>query len=174
MVKSTLYSISPKIIYIALLALLGCAPVISKQVREQVNQSITLEEVCKNPERYRGEVIIVSGDIIETENTKEGTFIKVLQHPPDFRGKPKNTDASVGRFLAFAGYYLDPFIYAKGRNVTIAGEVQGKQTLPLDEIEYSYPLIHIKEIYLWPIVRTYYFPRRYYYNNYWWWRSRYW
>ena len=83
-------------------------------------------------------------------------------------------DESEGRFLALDSRYLDVNVFAKGRAVTVGGEVREKRVLPLDEIEYAYPLIYAKEIYLWPVVeKKYYLPYYpYYYNDYWWWRSR--
>lgn len=149
----------------------GCAPVISKQVRDQVRPDITFGEVISNPERYKGQMIILSGIVIETENTREGTLLKVLQCPAGFRGKPRNADETGGRFLALDSRYLDADVFAKGRSVTIAGEIQGKRALPLGEIEYTYPLISVKEIYLWPLEKRY--PDRHYYYDYWWWRNRY-
>src|SRR5574337_732709 len=126
---------------ILLLSMAGCAPVISKQVREQVRPDITFTEVLNDPERYKGQMIILSGIIIETENTKEGTLLQILQRPAGFRGKPKDVDETGGRFLALDSRYLDVTVFSKGRAVTIAGEVQGKRTLSLGEIEYTYPLI---------------------------------
>ena len=152
-----------------LFSITSCAPVISKQVREQVRPDITFAEVLNDPEHYKGQMIILSGVVIETENTKEGTLLKVLQRPAGFRGKPKGVDESGGRFLALDNRYLDVNVFTKGRAVTIAGEVREKRTLPLGEIEYTYPLIHVKEIYLWPVEKSY--PDRYYYHDYWWWRS---
>jgi outer membrane lipoprotein len=154
-----------------LLSIASCAPVISKQVRDQVRPDITFAEVLNAPEQYKGQMVILSGVVIETKNTKEGTLLEVLQCPAGFRGKPKDADETGGRFLALDSRYLDVNVFAKGRAVTIAGEVQEKRILPLGTIEYSYPLIHVKEIYLWPIEKSY--PGRYYYNDYWWWRGRY-
>lgn len=170
--KYTAYSILIFIVFI----ITGCASVISKQVREQVNPDITVEEVFKYPERYKGEMIIVSGDIIETKNTKDGTLITAIQHPAGFRGRPKNVDESAGRFLAIDESYLDPYIYRKGRDITVAGEVQGIRTLPVGEIPYRYPVIHVKELYLWPVEKQpYSYPYRpYYYDDYWWWRRGFW
>lgn len=159
---------------VLLLSITSCAPVISKQVREQVRQDITFMEVLNDPERYKGQMVIFSGVIIETKNTQEGTLLQVLQRPIGFRGKPKDTDETEGRFLALDRRYLDANVFTKGRSVTIAGEIQEKRTLPLGEREYSYPLIYVKEIYLWPVVeKKYYSPYYpYFYNDYWWWRSR--
>ncbi|TLD40507.1 MAG: outer membrane lipoprotein Slp family [Candidatus Jettenia ecosi] len=174
MIKDITYFSSYQCIsFVILLLITGCAPVISKQVREQVNPNIRVEEVFKDPERYQGEMIIVSGNIIETENTKEGTFIKILQHPAGSRGRPKDVDTSKGRFLAAFDHYLDPVIYAKGRAITIAGEVQGKQTLPVGEVQYTYPVIRAKEMHLWPVEKRYYSPD-YYYHDHFWWRRGFW
>ena len=157
-----------------LLFMASCAPVISKQIKEQVKPDITFREVLREPERYKDQMIILSGVIIEAKNTKEGTLLKVLQRPAGFRGKPKDVDETEGRFLALDNRYLETDVFAKGRAVTIAGEVQGKRVLPLDEIEYSYPLIKVKELYLWPVEKTYYpsYPPYYYYHDYWWWRDQ--
>ncbi len=161
MPRETGYSIFPKPISIAIIVLLsltGCAPVISKQTREQINPDIAPEEVLRNPEQYKGEMVILSGEIIEIENKEDNTSVKVLQLPAGFRGKPKDMSKSEGRFLAIADYYLDPFIYTKGRKVTVAGKVEGTRQLPLGETQYNYPVIHVTELYLWSIEEDYYYP----------------
>lgn len=141
-----------------LLFMVSCAPVISKQIRDQVRPDVSFTEVLKDPERYKGQMILLSGIIVEAENTKEGTLLRVLQRPAGFRGKPKAVDETEGRFLALDRRYLDVAVFTKGRAITIAGEVQGKRIFPLDETEYTYPLIHVKEIYLWPVEKSYYSP----------------
>ncbi|OQZ03422.1 MAG: hypothetical protein B6D34_07975 [Candidatus Brocadia sp. UTAMX1] len=158
---------------IIFLFMVSCAPVISKQLREKVRPDITFSAVLNDPESYKGQMIVLSGIIIETENTKEGTVLRILQRPAGFRGKPKDVDATGGRFLALDNRYLDVNVYSKGRSVTIAGEILGKRIIPLGQIDYQYPLISVEEIYLWPTEKTY--PSRYYYypQDYWWLRGRY-
>ncbi|WKZ23423.1 MAG: Slp family lipoprotein [Candidatus Brocadiaceae baterium WH-1] len=177
--KNNLYSIPRKLlITLSLLATIaGCAPVISKQLRQQIEPDLTAEDILKDPDRYTGKVFMVSGTILETEITEEGTFIKILHRPATFRGRPKDVDESAGRFLALTDRYLDPVVYAKDRSITVAGEILGKRTLPLGKIQYDYPLIHAREIYLWPLTpelsRPYPYPYPYYYDH-WWWRRGYW
>ena len=156
--RTTHFIISRSMPIVLLLSLASCAPVISKQIRDQVKPDLTLREVLKDPEHYKGQMVILSGVIIETKNTKEGTLLTVLQRPAGFRGKPKDVDESEGRFLALDSRYLDPTIFEKDRAVTIAGEVQEKRTLRLGETDYVYPLIDIKEVYLWPVEKRYYSP----------------
>ncbi|RKY39755.1 MAG: hypothetical protein DRP85_09575, partial [Candidatus Makaraimicrobium thalassicum] len=59
-------------------------------------------------------------------------------------------------------------IYSQGRKITVAGEVKGKKIKPLGEVEYTYPLISSKEIYLWPKEKevTYPYPHYFYYWPY--------
>lgn len=174
MIISNRLFVFPKVILIMLLLpMAGCAPVISKQVREQVKPDTTFTAVLNDAERYQGQMIVLSGVIVDAKNTKEGTLLQVLQRPAGFRGQPKDVDKTEGRFLALDNRYLDVYVYAKGREVTVAGEVLGKRTLPLDTTDYTYPLIRVKELYLWPVIeKNYYDPYPYYYyNNYWWWRN---
>ena len=148
----------------------GCASVISKQVRKQVSSDVTFAEVLKDPEHYKDQMIVLSGIIIDVKNTNEETLLEVLQSPAGFRGEPKDIDKSEGRFLALGDRYLDTKTYTKGRSITVAGTVQEKRILPLGKTEYTYPLIRVNEIYLWPIIRRHH-PYSYYsYNRYYWWR----
>ena len=137
-------------VMVLMLSLVGCASVISPQVRSEAAPYLTLREVLVSPERYQGKVVIWSGTLLEARNTPEGTLLKVLQRDADYLGRPKLTDDSQGRFLAFERRYLDPAIYAQGRAVTVAGEIVGKQAQPQGDIEYTYPLLEVKELYLWP------------------------
>ena len=146
------YRILTIMITAILLFLSGCH-VISQQLREQVKPETSFHDVLQDPERFKGQMIIVSGVIIETTNTKEGTLIKVLQRPAGFRGQPKDTDITEGRFLAQDKRFLDPAVYTKDREVTLAGEIQGKRILPTGEMEYTYPVIQVKELHLWPVIK---------------------
>ncbi len=156
---------------IMLASVTGCAPVISKSLLQQVNPDVTFETAFDNPEAVRDTTILWGGEIVSTRNLKEGTLVEVLQKPLDTGKKPKQGDNSRGRFLALYDGFLDGEVYAKGRVVTIAGVVKGRRVQLLDEIEYNYPLIELKEIHLWePPSREpsfyqppyYYWPYRYY------------
>jgi len=140
----------PRIVLSVFLLVSGCAPVISKELRTKVAREITFRELLQDPDLHKGKLVLLGGVIIGAKNLKEGTLIEVLQKPADRRGRPRDVDQSDGRFMALYEDYLDVAIYSEGREVTVAGEVKGKRVLPLGEIEYAYPLISIKEIYLWP------------------------
>ncbi len=152
----------------------ACASVISERTRNEASIDLTLREVSRAPDNYQGKTVIWSGSILEAQNTREGTLLTILQKPADYQGKPKKVDESEGRFLALARRYLDPAIFASGRSVTVAGEIEGKRVKPLGEIEYVYPFLSVKEIHLWPTetreMYDYYYPPYYWYGPSWWWR----
>lgn len=133
-----------------LIVISGCAGVISKPVIQQVNQQAELAAVVAAPGTYTGDMVLWSGRIIATEPLKEGTLIEILHKPSDFNQRPEQSDRTQGRFLALNTGYLDPAIYETGREVTIAGRFNEMRTRPLGEIDYTYPLVAVKEIYLWP------------------------
>jgi outer membrane lipoprotein len=134
---------------IALFASAGCAPIFPQQAMDTVNTSISFSAVRDNPDQFKGQRIMLAGQIISTKNTKEGTIIEVLQKPMDSRGRPLETDESDGRFLLQSGQFLDAAVYQPGRQITVIAEVLGRKELPLDEIIYQYPLLEIRNLHLW-------------------------
>ena len=157
---------------VVLLLTMGCAPVISKGLRDQAAKGPTFAEALQNPEAHLDKVVIWGGVIIQSENRKEGTLILVLQKPTDYTGQPWDTDRSGGRFMALYRGFLDGELFSKGRELTVAGTLIGKRVMPLGEISYTYPLVEVKEIHLWQERREEYLPPPYwYYPPYgpWWW-----
>lgn len=130
------------------MSLLGCAHVISKELREKADEEISFAALLKDPDRYAGRFVILGGIIASSLNTEEGTYIEVVQNPLDSRGRPEYSDVSGGRFLILTEGYLDSAIYSQGKRVTVAGKVIGKRVRPLGEIQYTYPLIKSSEIHL--------------------------
>lgn len=156
-------------LFLFLLSLSGCAHVISKDLRTKSDPSLTLSQVRNNPEAFKGKMVVWGGEIVETLNLKEGdTQIEVFQRNLGWRGEPKGTGVSEGRFLILSDQYLDPYLFCKGKKITVAGEILGEKIKAIGEMDYRYPLISSKQIYLWP--EYYYYP--YYYDP--WWPYPYW
>ncbi len=154
------------IILLLFIACSGCAHVISSDLRAQADVALTFSEVFKNPERYKGKIVVWGGEIIQTINQKDGTtIIEILQLQLDWEEEPKTDGPSGGRFLIQLNTFIDPHIYSQGREITVAGEILGSQTRAIGELQYRYPLLQCKQMYLW---RTYYYryPLDYYYPYY--------
>lgn len=141
-----------------LMLLSGCAHVFSDRAENMVNPRVTFAEVKQNPQAFVGTYVKVGGIIVETENTKSGSQIEVLQLGLSYDDIPYEDEGSYGRFLATTAEYLDPMIYKAGRRVAIIGEVTGARTMPLAKIDYTYPVIAITEIHLWEHAARYAYP----------------
>jgi outer membrane lipoprotein len=146
---------SSKIVIICIMMIIavvftGCATVISQEVMKDVDKAIRFEQLLEKPEAYQGKTVLIGGDIIEAKNYPEKTLIVVLQRPLELRNRPASDGVSKGRFIVSMAGFLDPAIYRKGRQVTVVGSVLGKEVWPLGEIEYAYPVIAKRELYLWP------------------------
>jgi outer membrane lipoprotein len=153
-------------LFFMFILLSGCAHVISKDLRTQVDISLTFQQVLQNPNAYKGKMVVWGGEIIEAVNQKDGTtLIEVLQRPLGWREEPRKTIASEGRFLALVDRYLDPYVFRKGRKVTVAGEILGEEIKQIGKMDYRYPLLSSRQIYLWE--DYYYYPVPYYYDPWW-------
>jgi outer membrane lipoprotein len=137
-----------KVLPIVLMALLaGCAHVVSKDMREEA-ADVEARALFGNPEEFIGQTVILGGVIVNTTNFREDTVLEVLQRPLDHRGRPEWTDASRGRFILKADEFLDRAIYARGREVTAAGTVEGVESRPLGETTYRYLVLRSRELHL--------------------------
>jgi outer membrane lipoprotein len=134
---------------ITLVFVSGCVHAVSRDALKEVDREITFSALIKDPTAYQGRVVLLGGVIVKTVNKQEGTLLEVYQTRLDREGRPTDTDRSEGRFLGLYQGFLDSEIYKEGRQVTIAGTVQGEQVQLLGEIEYRYPYLLIKELHLW-------------------------
>jgi len=169
------------LLVVALLALAACAttaPIPARVKQEAV--PVNFPELAANPDRFTGQTVILGGQIISATPTPQGTLLTVLETKTEKDERPYGADTSQGRFMAQAKGFLDPQIYAQGRQVTVAGKVAGRQAGKVGELDYTYPLIQAEQVYLWPrpeprYYRDLYWPYGpYYYGFYgpfgpWWW-----
>jgi outer membrane lipoprotein len=131
------------------LLLNACAPVISPQLMEQVDRNLTYGSLASHPDEAKGKIVLLGGTIVQTVPKPEETEIEVVQKQVSSSGEPYLTDKSEGRYLVVVKRFLDPAIYRSGRDITVAGEVQGSVSRRLGEIDYRYPVIAALELHLW-------------------------
>src|SRR5512143_470670 len=119
-----------KILALAVLALLlqSCTYAISPEMAARADKTISFEMIQADPDTFKGKIILVGGTIAGTSTTKQGTLIEVIQKPLDYWGKPKRTDIIGGRFLVLSPAFLNVMLFAPGRDVTVAAEVEGTRS----------------------------------------------
>ena len=107
---------------------IACGSAIPKESLKQVDPEITFQMLIKDPDRYKGKVVLVGGQIVSTTVRESESWVEILQQPLDWKQRPQNTDVSYGRFLVRFQGFLDPAIYAAGKKITVLGEVLGKKS----------------------------------------------
>lgn len=135
------------LLFAALLS--GCASPAPKAVKEPAPGDIRLGEVRGQPDKYVGATVRWGGTIAAVDNHPEATSIEVVAYPLDGGGRPEETDASEGRFIARFQGFLDPAIYAPGRLLTVRGVLEKSVTRPIGDYPYRYPLVNVAAHHLW-------------------------
>jgi outer membrane lipoprotein len=128
----------------------GCVAVLSSQVRQYADRTITFEHVRAMPEASSGRTVILGGEIARVWNVPGATWIEVVHRPLDAQDQPILTARSEGHFVVRCDRYLNPLLYTAGRSVTVAGRVLGTHTDTVGERTEAVPLLACIEIYLWP------------------------
>jgi outer membrane lipoprotein len=125
------------------------------ELEKQIDTSVAFADLHAAPGNYVGRVIMAGGVVIRAKRTKDRTEIEVLQLPIE-GGEPSTTERlrSEGRFLAVREEFLDPASVPPGTPITVIGVVSGSTTRPLDETEYTYPVLDIKHLIDWSTVAS--------------------
>jgi len=147
------------LLLMGLLSCMACAHVISDRARQEINADLNFAKLIDSPEQYKGEKVLLGGQIVQTRNIGDRTEIEVIQKPLDFTGYPSNGDETGGRFIFVIPRYLESEIYSKDRLVTGAGKVTAGRVGKVGDTEYEYPVIAVEELHLWEKI-----TRRYYYD----------
>ena len=167
------------IISVVSLLLVSCAPVLNRELMREGQRNISFDELRANPDVYKGRLHVLGGLIAETRFTEKGSQLEVLSVPVDSSGYLMENERSNGRFLAVYPKdkgLLDPIVYKKGREVTLAGEFREIRKGRIDEMEYDYPVFEIRQIHLFEEQQYYnrypypyypYYPYPYLYDPYW-------
>jgi outer membrane lipoprotein len=148
-----------KVVFAVILSFIlsGCTSVLSTSVVQEADDKVTFTDLQKQPDRYRGTVVILGGQIIDTVVKESETRVQVLQLPLGAQQRPDNTASSQGRFIAIFKRFADPLVYEKGRKITMAGVVQGGQVIMLNDRPHNVPVLLERETYLWK-TEDYYYP----------------
>lgn len=130
------------------LTLQGCT-VISRKMMAEALTDVSFTQLSQNADTFRGQTVILGGHVIEVRNEARQTIVVVLQTPLGSGQEPLPPDRSEGRFMLQHDGFLDPEVFAKGRTLTAAGEVDGVIREMIDHEPYDYILLTSREIHLW-------------------------
>lgn len=123
-------------------------------VRNVPVEDVSYKEASQNLDRYKGTSVRWGGLIIDVDNQENYTLVQVLSYPLNFYGRPQVTKPSEGRFVIKSSEFLDPAIYEKDREITVAGALEGNIDRTVGNKTVHVPLIMSAAHYLWPIYQT--------------------
>jgi outer membrane lipoprotein len=137
---------------VALLLLTGCSAsqLVPSDMEGRISRDVSFHLLQTDPDTFRGRWVVLGGKVLSAKRLKHETQIEILELPLDKADRPIPTlTQSRGRFLAVQQEFLDPAIVPPGTFVSLVGEVIGGETLPLDEISYTYPVVQNKTLKVW-------------------------
>jgi len=134
---------------LAVLVLAGCATSPEFDLRD-VHSDLPPTQAAENMAAHQGKRVVWGGIIVTTANLKDATQIEVLAYPLDSDFWPRQSDPPLGRFLALHPGYLEPVDFAAGRVVSVVGTLAGTREGIIGEMRYTYPLLDVSQIHLWP------------------------
>lgn len=107
--------------------------------------------------RYKNLPVRWGGVVADVENEQNASLVQVLFYPLNSYGRPMLDEQPQGRFVIKSTQFLDPLVYAKNSEITVAGSLNGSIERTIGKKVVSLPLVVATTLYLWP---------DYNYNNY--------
>lgn len=149
-----------------LVALLSaCASPVPSVIREPLpGGEPSLSQVRANPDAYVGRRVRWGGTVESVQNRKTETWVELVRRELDSEGRPRDNDDSAGRFLAVLGGFVDPAVYAKGRQLTVVGMLTGTTAGSIGDYPYRFPMVRVETSWLWQPLPP---PRPYGYDPFW-------
>ncbi|MCM2679430.1 Slp family lipoprotein [Echinimonas agarilytica] len=138
------------VITMAAMLLCACASMQDDLKVPEGTALASYQRVIQSPKEYVGEVVRWGGVIASVINKSDYSMIEVTYYPISTTGRP-NVDErySSGRFRAKLNGFADPIVYAKGKALTVVGQLEQPQQDTIGEFNYIFPIVNIEKYYLW-------------------------
>jgi outer membrane lipoprotein len=143
-----MHPVAPLLLLAVLLQ--GCAVSTPAALRDAPVQGPSLEQVRAQPDSYTDLRLRWGGTVVKVENLPQTTRIEIVARPLQRNGEPVPEESSEGRFIAHFDQFLDPTIYALGRQITVVGRFVRIEERELDQMHYRYPVVRVASHHLWP------------------------
>lgn len=112
--------------------------------------NISYSQANKNINNYRDAQVRWGGVIIDVENEQTYSLVQIMYYPLNYYGRPQLNESNEGRFAIKSPEFLDPAIYTKNKEITIAGTVNGEIEQTIGKKTIRMPLVSASVIHLWP------------------------
>jgi outer membrane lipoprotein len=120
---------------------------------EGIDHTLT-PTMAKQDRISSGDKVIWGGTILSSQNLKDKTRLEILSYPVDKKGRIDKDAEPGGRFYAIYDNYLETAEYRKNRWVSLTGKFAGKEAGKVGEADYTFPVVNISQLHLWPVEST--------------------
>jgi outer membrane lipoprotein len=124
---------------------------------------ISYSEATRNIGHFKDAPVRWGGVVIDVENEQNFSLVQVLYYPLNSYGRPVTDKANEGRFAIKSSEFLDPAVYAKDTEITVAGTLKGDIERKVGNKTLRLPLISSTVLHLWP---AYTYNNNYGYGGY--------
>ncbi len=136
------------------LLLSGCASRPERPIPERISAppagDLQLVEARRDPQTYVGAAVRWGGHVVAVERDDAGNArVQVLERRLDDSGRPMPGSPSDGRFLIFATPDVDPGLYARGAEITVAGTLQAPVSASIAQRPEQLPVVRVEAFALW-------------------------
>jgi outer membrane lipoprotein len=139
-----------KYFFIGLVLLLTACSGIPTAIENPPKLDLSYSSVVQNIKQYKDAPIRWGGIIIDIENEQQYSLVQVLLYPLNGYGRPRLDLANEGRFFIKSPDFLDPLIYKKDTEITVAGTLSGTLDKTIGKKVLAIPVIASTVMQLWP------------------------
>jgi outer membrane lipoprotein len=119
---------------------------------------LSYSEATRDIAHFKDALVRWGGVVIDVQNEQNYSLVQILYYPLNSYGRPRLDKANEGRFLIKSPQFLDPAVYTKDTEITVAGTLKGDVERKVGNKTLRLPLISSTIVYLWPA----YVPGNYY------------
>ena len=130
--------------------LLSACSTLPHAIEDAPLYDLSYQEAQRNAINVKNAPVRWGGIIVEVENQPDVTLMQVLYYPLDRSARPETEETTPGRFVIQSTEFLDPAIYGKDREITIAGTLIGDIERTIDKKTLRLPLVKATTLHLWP------------------------
>ncbi len=123
---------------------------------------LSYQEATLNIGKYKNAPVRWGGTIVEVENEPNFSALQILAYPLGSNGRPDLDETSPGRFVMKSATLLDPAVYTKNKQITVAGALTGTAERKIGNRTVQLPLVSANQLHVWEEI-DYYSP---YYGGY--------
>lgn len=139
-----------KLHLLSICILLGACSNLPPAIQDAPLFDIPYGEATRNVAHYKDAPVRWGGVVIDVENEQNFSLVQVLYYPLNSYGRPRLDKANDGRFLIKSPEFLDPAVYTKDTEITVAGTLKGDIERTIGNKTLRLPLISATVIHLWP------------------------